>query len=134
MAPVASGTMTKGCGCRLRLHQTPLVKEPAAAVVSPLPDRVVHNECVQMYDELPVLVRPRHPLANWTSIRLGNNPNRPTVNERGTEQSTHNSVIDTNEQQNRESEQQDSELDDAQSMDLDLMYSDYSSEHLEDLG
>ena len=84
-----------------------------------------------MYDELPVPVRPRHPLANWTSIRLGNNPDRPTVNERETEQSTYNSVIDTNGQQNRESEQQDSESDDAQSTDPDLIY---SSEHLEDLG
>ena len=56
------------------------------------------------------------------------------MNERETECSTYNSLIDTNEQQNRESEQpnrdneqQDSELDDTQSMDLDLMYSDYSS-------
>ena len=56
------------------------------------------------------------------------------MNERETEQSTYNSGIDTNEQENRESEQQDSESDDAQSTDLDLMYSDYSSEHLEDLG
>ena len=56
------------------------------------------------------------------------------MNERETEQSTYNSVIDTNGQQNRESEQQDSELDDAQSTDPDLMYSDYSSEHLKDLG
>ena len=87
-----------------------------------------------MYDELPVPVRPRHPLANWTSIRLGNNPNRPTVNERETEQLIYNSVIDTNGLQNRESEQQDSESDLAQSTDPDLMYSDYISEHLEDLG
>ena len=108
MAPLDSGTMTTDCGSRIHLHQTPPVKEPAVAVVSPSADRVFHNECVQMYDELPAPVRPRHPLPNWTSVRLGNNPNRPTVNERETEQSTYNSVNDTNEQQNRESEQQDS--------------------------
>ena len=62
------------------------------------------------------------------------------MNERETEQSTYDSVIDTNEQQHRESEEQnreseqDSESNNAQSMDLDQMYSDYSSEHLEDLG
>ena len=135
LAPLASGTgMTMDCRHRLHLNQTPPVREPHIAVVSPSPDRVVHNECVQMYDELPAPVRPRHPLANWTSVRLGNNPDRPTMNERETEQSMYNVVIDTNEQQNRESEQQDSESDDAQSTDLDLMYSDYSSEHLEDLG
>ena len=47
-----------GCGCGLYLHQTPSpVKGPAVAVVSPPPDRVVHNECVQTCDELPVPVR-----------------------------------------------------------------------------
>ena len=111
LAPLASGaSMTMGCGCRLHLHQTPPVRKPAVAVVSPSPDRVVHNECVQKYDELPVPVRPRHPLVNWTSIRLGNNPNRPTMNESETEQSTYNSVTDANEQQNRESEQQNREF------------------------
>ena len=65
LAPLASGTgMTMGCGHGLHLHQTPPVREPALAVVSPSPDIVVHNECVQKYDELPVPVRPRHPLAN----------------------------------------------------------------------
>ena len=63
------------------------------------------------------------------------------MKERKTEQSAYHSLIDTNEQQNRESEQQnreneqqDSESDDAQSTNLDLMHSDYSSELLEDLG
>ena len=65
LAPLASGTgITMGCGCRLHLDQTPPVREPAIAVVSPSPDRVVHNECVQTYDELPTTVRPRQPLAN----------------------------------------------------------------------
>ena len=133
LVPLASGTgMTMGCRCRLHLDQTPPVREPAIAVVSPSPDRVLHNECVQTYEKLPAPVRPRHPLANWTSIRLDNKPNRPTINERETKQLTYNSVIDTNGLQNREPEQ-DRELDDAQSTDPDLMYSDYSSEQLEDL-
>ena len=78
--------MTMGCGCRFHIDQTLPVREPAIADVFPSPDGVVHNGCVQMYDEIPVPVRPGHPLANWTSVRLGNNPNRPTVNERETEQ------------------------------------------------
>ena len=49
--------MTMGCGHGLYLHQTPPVKEPAVAVVSPSPDRAVHNECVQMYDDLPAPVK-----------------------------------------------------------------------------
>ena len=79
-------------------------------------------------------VRPRHALANWTAIRLGNNPNRPTMNERETGQLIYNSVIDSTGLQNREPEQQDRELVDGQSTDPDLINSDYSSEHLEDLG
>ena len=51
------------------------------------------------------------------------------MNERGTGQLTYNSVIDSTRLQIMESEQQDRELDDAQSTDPDLMNSDYSSEH-----
>ena len=39
------------------------------------PDRLVTPDRVQTYDEMPVLVRPQHALANWTSVRLGNDPN-----------------------------------------------------------
>ena len=56
LVPLASGTMTMGCRHAIYLHQTPPVKEPAVAVVSPSPDRGVHSECVQTYDELPVSV------------------------------------------------------------------------------
>ena len=96
-----------GCRCRIYLHQTPPVREPAIAVVPPSPDRIVHNDSIQMYDELPAPVKPRHALANWTSIRLGNNPNRSTLNERENEKLPYNSVIDSTGLQNRESEQQD---------------------------
>ena len=36
---------------------------------------------VQTYKELPAQPRPRKPLANWTSVRLGNNSNRPTADD-----------------------------------------------------
>ena len=36
-------------------------------------------DSVQIYDELPAQPRPRKPLANWISVRLGNNLGRPTV-------------------------------------------------------
>ena len=80
--------MTMGCRHGLHLDQTTPVRESAIAVVSPSPDRVVHHDCVQTYDELPAPVRPRHSLANCTSIKLGKNCNRPTVNEKETEQLT----------------------------------------------
>ena len=118
MAPLASRTgITMGCEHGIHLDQTPPVREPTVAVVPPSSDRIVYNDSIQMYDEPPVPVRPRHALANWTSVRLGNNPNRPTVNERETRQLTYNSVIDPTGLQNRESEQQDRESDDAQSAD-----------------
>ena len=120
-----------GCRCRIHLDQTPPVREPATAVVPPSPDRIVHKDSVQTYDEPSAPVRPRHTLAIWTSIRLGNNSNRPTMNEWETGQLTYNSVIDSTRLQNRESEQQNRESDDAQSTDPDLIYSDYRSEHLE---
>ena len=50
------------------------------AVVEPT-DRIVHTDRIQTYDEEPALARPRPPLANWSSVNLGNNPNRPTVDE-----------------------------------------------------
>ena len=134
LAPLASGTgITLGCRHAIHIDQTPPVREPTVTVVPPSPDKVVYNDSVQMYGELPVPVRPRHALANWTSIRLGNNPNRPTMNEREDGQLIYNSVLDSTRLQNREYVQQDRESDDAQSTDPDLMYSDYSSEHLDDL-
>ena len=87
MAPLASGTgITIGCRCRIHIDQTALVREPAVAVVSPSPDKIVYNDSVQTYNEPPAAVRPRHALANWTSVRLGNDPNRPTLTEMATGQ------------------------------------------------
>ena len=34
-----------------------------------------------MYDEIPAPVRPRHALANLTSVSLRDNPSRPMINE-----------------------------------------------------
>ena len=36
---------------------------------------------VQTYEGDPTSPRPRKPLANWTSVSLGNNSNWPTVDE-----------------------------------------------------
>ena len=65
LAPLASRTgLTMGYRCRIHLHQTSPVREPAIVVVPPSPDRIVYNDSLQMYDELPVPVRPRHALTN----------------------------------------------------------------------
>ena len=48
--------------------------------MKPCMDITVNTDRVQTYDEEPALARPRPPLANWSSVVLGNNPNRPTVN------------------------------------------------------
>ena len=60
------------------------------------PDKIIHTDRVQTYDEMPALVRPRHALANWTSVRLGDNSNRPTVNEETGEQSQMMMIADSN--------------------------------------
>ena len=38
-------------------------------------------DSVQTYEGNLGPTRPRKPLANWTSVSLGNNPNRPTAND-----------------------------------------------------
>ena len=38
-------------------------------------------DSVQTYEGHPTLTRPRAPLANWISVHLGNNPQRPTIDE-----------------------------------------------------
>ena len=134
LAPLASGTgITIGCKCRIHIDQTASVREPAIAIVPLSPDKSVYNDRVQTYDEPPAAVRPRHALANWTSIRLGNDPNRLTVTEIATGQLIDNTVIDSTGPQNGDSRQQNRESDDEQSTEAELIYSDYSSEHLEDL-
>ena len=131
MAPLAN-SFTMGCrhghGCRLSINHPPHPGVLKVAMVSP--DKIVTKDRMQTYDEMPAPVRLQHALANWTSVRLGNNPNRPTVNERETEQ--FHSMTDSTGPQNRVSGQN-RESYDAQSTDSELIYSDYSSEHLEDL-
>ena len=132
--PLGSGTgMTIGCRCGIHIDQTAPVREPAIAVVPPSPDKIVCNDRVQIYDEPPAAVRPRHALANWTSIRLGNDPNRPTVTEMAIAQLIYNTFIDLTGPQNGDSRQQNREPGDEQSTDAELIYSDYNSEYLEDL-
>ena len=128
IAPLASGTrITIGHRCGLHIDQTAPVKETAIAVIHPSPDKIVYNDRVQVYDEPPAVVRPRHALAYVTSIRLASDPNRPTITEMETGQLVYNIMIDSTGPQNRES-------DDAQSTDGGLIYSDDSSiHHLEGL-
>ena len=76
MAPLANCfTMGHGHGrgCGLSISHPPQPGTPKVAMVSP--DRIVTPDRVQTYDEMPAPVRPQHALANWTSLRLGNDPN-----------------------------------------------------------
>ena len=50
------------------------------AVVAPM-DRIVHMDRFQTYEGDLAQSRPRNPLPNWSWVDLGNNPNRPTVDE-----------------------------------------------------
>ena len=81
---------------------------------------------MQIYEEPPAPVRLRHSLANWTSVRLGNDPNSHTVDEITMGPQNYNLIIDSIDQQN-------GEINDDQNTDPELMYSDYSTDHLEDL-
>ena len=71
IASLGSSTLTIGCGCGMT----------AIASVTPSPHRVEHTDSIQIYEEPPAPVRCRHSLANWTSVRLGNDPNNHTVDE-----------------------------------------------------
>ena len=115
-----------GCGHGIPIDQTTTTKEAAIALVPPSPHRIIHNASMQIYEEPPAPVRPRHTLANWTSVRLGNDPNRHTVDEMTNGPHNYNLIIDSTDQQNRE-------INDDQSNDPELIYSDYSTDHLEDL-
>ena len=126
MPPLASGTLTIGQRCGIPINQTATTKEAAMALVPPSPHRTAHNDSMQIYEEPPAPVRHRHSLANWTSVRLGNDPNRHTVDETTIGPQNYNLIIDSTDQQNRE-------INDDQNTDPELMYSDYSTDHLEDL-
>ena len=91
IAPLGSGTLARGCRCGMT----------AIACVTPS-HRIVHNDSIQIYEETPAPVRCRHSLANWTSVRLGNDPNNHTVDESTTGQQDFNLIIDPADQQDRE--------------------------------
>ena len=92
--PLASGTLTIGCG-----HGTATTKEAAIACVPPSLHRIVHNDSVQIYEEPPAPVRCRHSLANWTSVRLGNDH---TVDETTMGQQHYNLIVDPMDQNKTE--------------------------------
>ena len=60
----------------------PIKQEPQKnlAIVAPT-DRIVYTDRILIYDEEPAPTRPRPHLVNWSLVSLGNNPNRPTVDE-----------------------------------------------------
>ena len=115
IALLGSGTLTIGCRCGM----------VAIACVTPSPHRVVHNDSIQIYEEPPAPVRHGHSLANWTSVRLGNDQNNHTADESTMGQQDLDLIIDPVDQQDREIYNQ--------GADSEIMYSNYSTDHLEDL-
>ena len=113
IAPLGNRTLTIGCGCGMT----------ALASITPSPHRVMHNDSIQIYEEPPAPVRCRHSLANWTSVRLGNDPNNHTVDESTMGQQDFNLIIDPADQESNNNQDADQEI----------MYSNYSTDHLEDL-
>ena len=104
-------------------------RETIVAVV-PSSDKNIHTDRVQIYDEIPAPVRPRHLLANWTSVRLGDNLNRPTNQEISEGQLQWNMFNDSN----RQGQRHNRTLDETQSVNGEPIYSDDGSEYgLEDL-
>ena len=80
-APLANSTsVIKGHGHGIIIDQTHQEPERNLAIVPPT-DKIVHTDSVQMYEGDLTLTRPRKALANWTSVSLGNKPNRPTFDE-----------------------------------------------------
>ena len=65
-------------------------------------------------------------MANWTSVRLGNDPSNHTVDETVMGLQDFNIIIDPMDQQYRE-------INNNQGTVPEIMYSDYSTDHLEDL-
>ena len=68
---------------------------------------------------MPPPVRPRQPLENWTSVRLGDNPNMPTVDEITQGQQQWNMLNDNTHGQNHNRPS-----DETESMEGDPIYSD----------
>ena len=66
--------------CGIIIDQTPQEPDRNLAVIPPT-DRIVHMDRYQIYEGDPTPTRPTVPLANWTSVCLRNNSNRPTVEE-----------------------------------------------------
>ena len=110
-------SVIQGCRCGIFIHQTP--QEPEIVIVPPT-DRIVHTDRIQTYEEMPAPVRPRHLVANWTSITLGNNPNRPTTDKIIWGQPQWNMFNDDN----RQGQRHNRPSDDMESMEGDPIYSD----------
>ena len=124
MAPLANWTsVIKGQGHGIFNNQFPPQK-PEVAVVPPS-DRIIHTDSVQIYDELPAQPRPRKPLTSWTSVRLGNNSDRPTVDDISHRHLQWNMLNDDNEHGHRQRHNRPSE--DTESVEEEPIYSDNDS-------
>ena len=120
-------SLAKRCGCRIinrcDIPQTPPVQqepERNLEVVAPT-DRIQTNEG----DLAPA--RARKPLANWTWVSLGNNPNRTTENEIMREQSQWHILNDNNTENRpgqRHNDYDNRTSDDTESAEGDAIYSD----------
>ena len=91
----------------------------------PPSDKIIDTDCVQTYDKIPALVRPRHPLANWTSVRIGDNLNRPTDQEISEGQLQWNTINDSN----RQGQRHNRTSDETESAHGEPIYSDDASEN-----
>ena len=92
----------------------------------PLSGKIIHTDKLQAYDEIPAPVRPRHLLANWTSVRLGDDPNRPTVQEISEGQLQWNMFNDSN----RQGQRHNKTSDEMESVNREPIHSDDGSEHI----
>ena len=116
MTPLANWSIMGcryGCGCRHNINHPPQVGTPKVAAMSP--DKIVTTDRVQIYNEMPAPVRPWHPLANWTSVRVGNDPNTKTGKEEETGEQSQIMMIANSNTIDRTSE-------DSESTDDDLVY------------
>ena len=125
--PLANWTrVVKGCGHGLIIDQSSQEPERNLAIVPPT-DRMAHTDRVQTYEGDPAPTRPRGPLANWTSVSLGNNPNRPTVDEITQGQLQWNMFSDNNTDNRQEQRHNNSDnrpSDETESIEGDPIYSD----------
>ena len=123
IAPLANWTsVIKGQGHGIFINQSP---SETNSCNSPTFRQEYTPRHVQIYDELLAQSRQRKPLANWTSVRLGNNTDRPTVDDISHRQLQWNILNDNNEHGHRQRHNRPSK--DTESVEGEPIYSDNDS-------